>query len=429
AAVALYGAVAVLFYISTRRRASWLFLLMPLAVGGARLYRGMHHPSDVVAGALLGTLVLLVARRVVLPSSERGAAESAPSSAGRPEPARRSGGAVLIVNSLKADAAAAQRLLSTFGEHCSRTGRPAPRLELTTPEEHGAGLARAAVASGAGLVVACGGDGTVHEVASALVGTGVALGVIPLGTGNLLAANLGIPADVDDAIAVLATTSGADRQIDVGLLDGRTTFLGMAGIGLDAVMIEAVPEKVKERAGWAAYAVAVARHLADRISTVTVEVDGRRSRHRNVSMLLVGNIGRIQAGLKPMPDAEVDDGLLDLVVLAPDGPLGWLRAAARMKSSKMADRDGEVFRDRGRRITVRTTRQVPREADGETLPAAAGLRAEVCPGALTVRVPEARIPLPARGAAAESAAARTESRDEGEAGTGRKKSRESKVLR
>jgi undecaprenyl-diphosphatase len=309
-------------------------------------------------------------------------------------------------------------------------------MELTTPEEHGAGLARAAVAAGAGLVVACGGDGTVNEVASALVGTGVPLGVIPLGTGNLLAANLGIPTAVDDAIAVLAAPAidmdgAVDRRIDVGRLDGSSTFLGMAGIGLDAAMIDAAPEKLKKHAGWAAYVVAVARHLADRISTVTVEVDGRRSRHRDVSMLLVGNIGRIQAGLKPMPDAEVDDGLLDLVVLAPEGPLGWLRAAALMRSAKPADRNHEVFRDRGRRLTVRTPRPVPREADGESLPAAAGMRVEVCPGALTVRVPRAGIPAPA-GRSAAGSGAETEEGKESSASKeskGTKESKETGVLR
>ena len=420
AAVALYGAVALLISKRTGRNAPWLLLLMPAAVGVARLYRGMHHPSDVVAGALLGAACVWAAHRYVLRGSDhsRDLAGREPAHGPQATPRAGTGADVLIVNGSKADDAAVARLLEQFAELCARAGRPTPRAERTSADEHGAGLARNAVAAGAGLVVACGGDGTVNEVAGALVGTGVTLGVVPLGTGNLLAGNLDIPAKPEEALAVLV--DGADRRIDVGRVDGRI-FLGMTGMGLDAAMIEDAPEGLKRRAGWAAYAVAVVRHLPDRMSAVSVWVDGRRSRHRDVSMLLIGNIGRLQAGLEPLPGAEVDDGLLDLAVIAPHGPLGWFRVGAALRrvrsrdggsggtdsgtdssTDRSSDRssDGDVgriiYRDRGRRISVRTRHPAPREADGEPLPAASRLDVEVWRGALTIRVPQSRMPVQAR---------------------------------
>lgn len=290
---------------------------------------------------------------------------------------------VLVVHGGKADAAAVADLLERYGDLCARGGRPRPRAVTTTPEDHGAGLAADAVRSGARLVVACGGDGTVNEVACALAGTDATLGIVPLGTGNLLARNLGIPTDTDAALTVLV--QGADQRIDAGRADGRI-FLGMAGMGLDAAMIEGAPETLKRRAGWAAYAVAVVRHLSDRIRAVSVEVDGRRTRHRDVSMLLVGNIGRLQAGLEPLPDAEIDDGLLDLAVVLPRGPLAWPRVAAALRRSRTGTPERMIHRDRGARITMRTRQPVPREIDGELLPAATGMDVEVCPGALRIRV-------------------------------------------
>lgn len=421
AAVALYGAVAFLIHRRTGRNTSWLLLLMPAAVGVARLYRGMHHPSDVVAGALLGAACIWAADRSVLRGSDlsrRGQADRETSHRTRPVPQSEPDAAdVLIVNGTKVDAAAMAHLLAQFTELCTRAGRPKPRAERTSQDEHGAGLARNAVAAGAGLVVACGGDGTVNEVAGSLVGTGVTLGVVPLGTGNLLAANLGIPTELEQALAVLV--DGDERRIDVGRMDGRI-FLGMAGMGLDAAMIEDAPEGLKRRAGWAAYAVAAARHLPDRISAMTVRVDGRVTRHRNVSMLLIGNIGRLQAGLEPLPDAEVDDGLLDLAVIAPHSPLGWLRVGAAMHRApgdggddgdgdgpRRAERVGRVvYRERGRRINVRTRRPAPREADGETLPAGTGLNVEVWQNALTIRVPRPRIETAVNAVPAERAADR-----------------------
>ncbi|MBR7836617.1 phosphatase PAP2 family protein [Actinospica durhamensis] len=378
AAVALYGAVALLVYTATRRRAAWLLLLVPVAVGGSRLYRGMHHPSDVAAGALLGGMSLFCAHRAV-PLTER--SRSAPQDA-----------AVLIVNGSKADDDTARHLLATFSRCCADAGLPAPRMEVTHQAGEGAAAARTAVGQGAGLIAACGGDGTVGEIAAVLAGTDVPLGIVPLGTGNLLAMNLGVPRNPDEAIGVL--THGVDRRIDVGRFDGHV-FLGMAGLGLDAAMVRDAPDGLKKRAGWAAYVVAAVRNLSTRLTGLVVEVDGRTARFRGAGMLLVGNIGRLQAGFEPLPEAEVDDGLLDVAVVAPSGPFGWLRAASALHRPGRRPSGGPVHRDRGRRISIRTRRPAPREADGEVLPDSARTEVEVWPRALTVRLPAEQVPAAA----------------------------------
>ena len=403
AAVALYGAVALLVYRRTGRRSSWLLLLMPAAVGFARLYRGMHHPSDVAAGVLLGGLSIWAAQRCVLRGLEPPRTGSRPATAAQtprtqrtpPAPAVPTVPDVLIVNGAKADGATVQKIEQLYGALCARTGRPAPRVVTTSPQDHGAGAAAAAVRAGARLVVACGGDGTVNEVAGPLVGTETALGIVPLGTGNLLAANLGIPDTMEEALSVLV--DGTERRIDVGRLDDGI-FLGMAGMGLDAAMVGDAPESLKHRAGWAAYAVAAIRHLPDRVSSVTVDVDGRRSRHRDVSMVLIGNIGRLQAGLAPMPGAAVDSGVLDLAVVSPRGAFAWLRVGAALRAGEEGDAGHMIYRDSGRRITISTRRPVPCEADGETLPGTTRMTVEVQRGALRVRVapsdPDAAAPAP-----------------------------------
>ncbi|MBS2963168.1 hypothetical protein KGA66_08935 [Actinocrinis puniceicyclus] len=290
--------------------------------------------------------------------------------------------AVLIVNGAKADADAAAALHERVAHAFAEAGWPKPDLAMTTPDDPGTGPARAAVRAGAGLVVACGGDGTVNAVAEALAGTGVVLGVLPLGTGNLLAGHLGVPDSLDEAVALL--TGGTDRRLDLGST-GERVFVGMAGLGLDAAMIADSSEQLKARIGWLAYVPSIARHLRDRGRRVSLRVDGRRVRHSGVKALIVGNFGRLHGGIDLMPDAAPDDGLLDVVVLEPSGRLsGWAAVLVRL----LTRRDGQnISRYQGRRIEVRTRRPVPLELDGDAYRTANTLSVQVEPGALTVRAP------------------------------------------
>lgn len=221
-------------------------------------------------------------------------------------------------------------------ERASRHGWTDPVFYETTEEDPGTGQAARAAADGVGLVIACGGDGTVRSVAQGLLGTSVPMGVVPLGTGNLLARNLDVPLDdVDRALRV--AMSGRSRAIDLGEVhytdgDGVShddVFLVMLGAGMDADMIAGTDDKLKARVGWLAYVGAFANTLlrGHRIRVEYALDDGSPIQTR-ARTLLVANCGMLQAGMVLLPDAVIDDGLLDVLALRAKGPLGWAQAGA-----------------------------------------------------------------------------------------------------
>jgi diacylglycerol kinase (ATP) len=290
----------------------------------------------------------------------------------------------VIAHAVKTDTDGPGSLREALYNAAHAAGWPEPTWLSTSKDEPGRGLAERAVQDGAQLVVVCGGDGTVSSVAAGLAGTGVPMCIMAAGTGNLVAANLGIPADAPAALEVMA--SGVDRPVDVG----RTregVMVGMAGIGLDASMVADAPPWLKAHAGWSAYAVSLLRHLPDLGIQVTVELDGVRRVHDRVRALVVGNTGTLRGGIRLLPDAVPDDGLLDLVVLAPRGFPGWLPVAARLAARRGRSTD-TVRRFQARHIVIRTRRMVRQEVDGELLPPSRVLEVTVDPGSLLVRVPK-----------------------------------------
>jgi YegS/Rv2252/BmrU family lipid kinase len=253
----------------------------------------------------------------------------------------------------------------------------------TTPADPGEGQARTAVAGGADLVVACGGDGTVTACAAGLAGTGTPMAVVPAGTGNLLARNLGLPLDVRGALGV--ALAGVNRELDVGDANGRP-FLVMAGLGLDAQMLGSTSEPLKKRLGWVAYAVAGLRHLRDRPMRVTLRADGGPPHERRASAVIAGNVGRLQGGVTLLPGAAPDDGLLDVVVLTAAGWAGWLDVAARVLLRRPAG--GPVTRGAFRELRIDADREYPWELDGELMGSTRQLSIAIRPERLMVRVPD-----------------------------------------
>lgn len=262
-------------------------------------------------------------------------------------------------------------------------GYEEPVFLETTALDAGLAQARELIELGTGLLIACGGDGTVRACADALAGTWVPLGIVPAGTGNLLARNLALPMDVADAVHV--ALAGQNRRIDLGVVDGQR-FAVMAGIGFDAAMVAGTSERLKTGMGWPAYLVSGARHLFGDIMRVTVRVDGGPELQRRARLVMVGNVGRITGGIPLLPDAAPDDGLLDVVILSPRTVVGWARVAGRVLTRNRRTRR-PVERHRGKRIEVRTDRPHPRELDGDNIPDAAEFIAEIEPATLTVRVP------------------------------------------
>ena len=252
----------------------------------------------------------------------------------------------------------------------------------TTPEDPGRGQAESAVAAGADLVLACGGDGTVTACAEGVAGTGTPLAIIPKGTGNLLARNLGLPMGTDEALAV--ALGDVQRPVDAGRVNG-TLFVVMAGLGLDAQMLSGASEPLKKRLGWLAYAVSAARHLGDRPLRVTVSADGGPGRRLRASALVVGNVGWLRGGLPLLPDARPDDGLLDAVTLVARGPAGWLALAADIALRRPAG--GRIYRVQFTELRVTLDQEQPWELDGEVMGSTRQLTVTAQPGALLLRMP------------------------------------------
>jgi diacylglycerol kinase family enzyme len=255
---------------------------------------------------------------------------------------------------------------------------------VTHKAEDGTEAARRAALSGAELVVAVGGDGTVRCCAEGMVGTDVPMGMVPLGTANLLARTLGIPAHPRAALrCALDAGRGADRLVDVALADG-IPFTAMAGMGLDAAVVGAT--HLKHQIGWLAYAVSGAAHLALPPATFTIRCDDGEPFTRVARCVVAGNSGLLPGGFHLLPAARLDDGLLDVGILAPAGPVGWARVAGRVLArSNYEDRQLERFR--ARRVEVTADVSLPREVDGEVIYAGRSLTVEVRPRALLVRAP------------------------------------------
>jgi diacylglycerol kinase family enzyme len=269
----------------------------------------------------------------------------------------------------------------------ARASNWAPLLLGTTRDDAGAGLAGDALAAGAGLVIAVGGDGTVRACAQALAGTGVPLAIVPMGTANLTARALGVPPELGAALAT--GFGGHERRIDLAAADG-VSYAAMAGIGVDAAVVGGTPGGLKARAGWLAYVAAGAWHALGPRAVFLIRLDGAaRPLIRRARSVVVGNAGLLPGGFGLLPDARLDDGLLDVAILGPASPLGWARVGYRiMTGSRHEDR--RLERHRARRVEIYAGIELPREADGEVIPPGRSLTVTVSPGALLVRVPSQR---------------------------------------
>ncbi|PZW03741.1 Diacylglycerol kinase family enzyme [Micromonospora phaseoli] len=297
--------------------------------------------------------------------------------AGRQEGPLRS---AVVVNPVKVTDPDALR--RTVGDTLAAAGWPEPLWFETTVDDPGRGQTEQALAAGVDVVFACGGDGTVMACVSALVGTEVALAVLPQGTGNLLAANLGLSDDLAAGLAV-AVERGR-RLLDVGEVDGHH-FAVMAGMGFDAQMLDATSETTKRRIGWPAYVVGAARHLRDRPMRVWIRLDDQPPLRRRARSVLVANVGRLQGGLTLLTEAEPDDGYLDVAVLTPRTLRHWL--ALGWAVLRRSDRVPRLEVYRARRVEITSNRTQPRELDGDLIEPGRELRVQIRRRALWLCVP------------------------------------------
>jgi YegS/Rv2252/BmrU family lipid kinase len=252
---------------------------------------------------------------------------------------------------------------------------------------HARRLAEAALAGGYGRVVVAGGDGTVHEVVAALVGRESALALLPVGTGNQLAANLGVPSGVRAALDI--AVAGSVRQIDVGVMDGQP-FTIIAGAGFDAEVVRPRSE-VKKRLGYLAYVhAATAAALAPRPSTLRITVDGEQHVFNGIGVE-VANVPGLTAPLlrRPValvPDGRPDDGLLDVCVLAVVTTRDFLSAMGSIIARRY-ERNPRLRYFRGHEVIVEADPPLPVQIDGERLERTTPFAAKIRPRALNIVAP------------------------------------------
>ncbi len=279
----------------------------------------------------------------------------------------------------------------------------------TTAEDAGQGMTRDALSQGATVILAAGGDGTVRAVAEALRDTGVPIALIPVGTGNLLARNLGLTlTNIEEAART--AFHGTDRRIDLGIVDitrddgghEEHVFVVMAGIGLDAKMIAHTNPRLKKAVGWLAYVDAVGRSLPElKPIKLRFSRDGSAERSTSAHTVIIGNCGALPGGILLMPDAKPDDGLLDIAVLRPRGPFGWLKVWNKLtwengvlRKSALGRSIIDLSRDvkdvtylTGRDLHLTLEAPEAFQLDGDEFGEAKSVHTWVDPGALDVKVP------------------------------------------
>ena len=245
---------------------------------------------------------------------------------------------------------------------------------------------RKAIEQGAELVFVWGGDGTVQRCIDAAIGSPVTLAILPAGTANLLANNLGIPIDLEQAVAV--GLHGAGRTIDVGKINDEH-FAVMAGIGMDARMIRDADAGLKDRFGRAAYLWTGARSTRSSAVPTKVRVDGEPWFDGEATCVLVANVGSVVGGITAFDDARPDDGRLDIAVITAEGAWQWMRTIARAAVGH-AEKSPLVEMTQAHRIKVTTSKAQPYELDGGARSKTNTLRIKVVPQAVTIQVPTPR---------------------------------------
>ena len=246
--------------------------------------------------------------------------------------------------------------------------------------------ARRAAAQGADVLFVWGGDGSVQRCIDAVAGTDTAVAILPAGTANLLAANLGVPDDLAEAVQV--GLHGDRRRLDTGSVNGER-FMVMAGAGFDARMISEADRGAKDRLGRAAYIVTGVRNLAARRARTTVKVDGKAFFKGKASCVLAANVGKILGGIEAFPQARPDDGRLELGVVTARNPAQWARTFGRLAVGH-PDRSRFVRVTQGKKFRIRFDQKVRYELDGGTRPASKELHIKVRPSSVTVCVPATR---------------------------------------
>ena len=322
------------------------------------------------------------------------------------KPAAAQRQAALVYNPVKVDE---KRLRALLRDQSKLAGWAHPAFYPTTIEDAGQGATAQALARDVDVVLVAGGDGTVRAVAEAISGTGVPLAILPSGTGNLLARNIGLPLG-DPAEMIRAALGDFRHPIDIcwaaltrtGGETSEHAFVVLAGIGLDADMIANTRSDLKKSVGWIAYVDGAARSLAGaKPFRAMYQIDDGRLHTTKVHSILFANCGTLPAGIALIPDASIADGILDIAVIQPTGVLGWLgvwrkiwwdnSVLRRFRAGRLVlqrrGKDASVHYLRGLSAEVAGNGPTPIELDGDEFGLAIRIRCRVEPKALLLALP------------------------------------------
>jgi YegS/Rv2252/BmrU family lipid kinase len=235
------------------------------------------------------------------------------------------------------------------------------------------------------LVFVWGGDGMLQRCIDVAAGSNVALAIVPAGTSNLLATNLGVPADIEQAVEI--GLDGERRRIDVGRFNGER-FAVMAGSGMDATMIRNADGGLKDRLGRAGYVWAGLKAVRSKSFGAEIEVDGVGWFRGEATSVLIGNVGELIGHVEVFEDSRPDDGLLEVGVVTAEGFADWMRTVAR---TVIADADASPFVQaaKARSVKVKLDRKVRYELDGGDRTKVKSFKVKVEPAAVTLCVPGA----------------------------------------
>ncbi|MDO4791351.1 MAG: diacylglycerol kinase family protein [Buchananella hordeovulneris] len=371
--------------------------------------------------SIAALLVSLVAMAIVLRQGPAGA--PVPAGAEGPQPLEtKCGPAYLIYNPTKLERT--EELDSLVLRTALDAGLEEPVWLETTVEDPGAGQARQAVQAGASVVVAIGGDGTVRAVAAGLAQSEVPLAILPQGTGNLLARNLELPlgsmadqlqvaftgrnrrmdmgwfaADLseDAGVASIEPPAGTDLELPAiapGTSRNVQPFLVISGVGFDGAVMESAGEGLKGKVGWMAYVLVSAKHLWSKRMRARLELGAGEYELVAARSVIVANCGRLQGGVQLVPDAQLDDGWLDVVAVDTSaGLVGWMALAGGVLTQGIGPRRGvggplaKMMTRRTRSLNMRLKQPQPAQVDGDYLGRAVATHARLEKGALLVRVP------------------------------------------
>ena len=342
--------------------------LIPVFVAFARMYRGMHHPLDVAGGVVVGIAALsalvLVSRATHLAAERRAEMTKV----------------AVIAHAGKSFGGG----LPELRRELERQGVDDPLWVEVPKSRYAPKQVKRALDEGAELLFVWGGDGTVQRCIDALAGTETPLAILPAGTANLLATNLGIPQDIEQAVAI--GLRGERRKLDVGRFNGER-FAVMAGAGFDAAMIQQADGTLKDRLGRVAYVWTGSQEPAR--EAVQGEDRGRRRavvRRRRRAASSSATSGASSAASRCSRTRRPDDGRLELGVVNADGVVDWVRTLARTAAGH-AERSPLVQATTATKIKVKLDRKVLYEVDGGDREKVKSFKVRVQPAAITICLP------------------------------------------